>query len=379
MPKLLIVVNEDRFFLSHRMEVGMAACRNGYEVYVAAKDLGNFQKIRDLGITPIDMPINPAGMNPLEELKTLRFLMSLVRKIKPDIIHNVGLKNILWGGIVARVTKVPCLVNAVCGLGGLFSSGKLTTLNNIILRFIRFGNHRKGVKVIFQNYDDMSLFMSAKAVSKNQVEYIKGSGVDLEEFPYMEEMDTDIISIIFTARLVKEKGVYELIEAAKLLEPEMRGKVRFLICGRYTDNSSAVSREYMEANTDSSYINYLGERDDISVLLSSSHIMAFPSYYREGVPKSLIEACAVGRPIVTCNSVGCRDAVDDGVNGFLVEPRNAVMLAEKLRQLINDRGLRIRMGRASRCKAEREFDLSEVVRRHISIYNKLMADANSDR
>ncbi len=373
MRKLFIVVNEDRFFLSHRKAVAVEALRRGFDVTVVAKDTGRRSEVEAIGARMVDMPINPTGMNPLQELRTFRFLRSLYESERPDIVHHVGLKNILWGGLAAKMLGVGGVVGAVSGLGGLFGDEKLSVVTRGILGVMRFSNNREGVRVIFQNTDDEALFLEHKVVSPHQVEFTKGSGVDLDDFRYAPEPADGPVTVIFTARMVKEKGVCDLIEAAERLKPEFGSRVKFLLCGRLTPNKSGITREYMHEHCDGEYICWLGERNDVRELLEKSHIMAFPSYYREGVPKSLIEASAIGRPIVTCDSTGCRDVVDDGVNGFLIEPRNADMLAERLRRLIMDGELRRKMGHASRLKAEREFSIDKVVETHMNIYESLIS------
>ena len=372
MKKLLMVVNEDRFFLSHRSPLSLAAKEAGYDVAVAAKDTGRRHEIESSGLRFIDLPINPTGMNPVEEIRTLRFLCRLYRKEKPDIVHHVGLKNILWGGVAARMLGVPGVVNAVSGLGGLFNGGgRLSAVTRGILGVMRFSNRRKGVKVIFQNSDDLDIFLKQKVVSEKQVEFTKGSGIDLEDFRPVAEPPSGPVNVIFTARMVREKGVCDLVEAAELLKPAYASRLRFLLCGRLTPNKSGITEDYMREHCDGSYICWLGERDDVKTLLENSHIMAFPSYYREGVPKSLIEASAIGRPIVTCDSTGCRDVVEDGVNGILVAPRNARRLAEAIASLADDATMRLRMGQASRARAEKEFDIKSVVNTHLRIYKEL--------
>jgi len=371
MLKILMVVNEDRFFLSHRKPVALAAHDNGYDVTIVTKDTGHRQEIENLGLTMLDLPINPTGMNLVQELKTFWFLYKLYHKQRPDIVHHVGLKNILWGGLAAKITKIRGVVNAVSGLGGLFNGGKLSVTTRCILQLMRYSNHRPNVKTIFQNNDDMSIFLSHNVISPTQIEFTKGSGIDLKEYAYVSEPGDGIINIIFTARMVREKGVCDLIEAAEQLKPRFQGKIRFLLCGRLTPNKTSITEKYMSQHCDGEYIHWLGERNDVKKLLESSHIMAFPSYYREGVPKSLIEASAIGRPIVTCDSVGCRDVVTDGINGFLVNPQNPGMLAAKIQQLVEDAPLRHKMGRMAREMAERYFSIDTVVSTHIKIYKGL--------
>lgn len=180
--KLFLIVNEDRFFLSHRKDIALCAQRQGYDVNIVCKDTGQKQKILSLGLKVIDLPINPTGENILEELKTFKFLYKLYNKEKPTIVHHVGLKNILWGGLAAKFTKIHGVVNAVSGLGTLFTENKLTLKTDTILRVLRFSNHRKNVITIFQNHEDESLFIKYKIANKENSVFIKGSGIDLNEY-----------------------------------------------------------------------------------------------------------------------------------------------------------------------------------------------------
>jgi len=372
MPKLFIVVNEDRFFLSHRKAVAIAAQKAGFEIVIVTKDTGRRKDIEKLGFKMLDLPISPTGMNPFQELKTYRFLKRLYNKENPDIVHHVGLKTILWGGLAAKKENIKGVVNAVSGLGGLFNGKRLSLTAKIILWIIGYSNNRNNVKVIFQNNDDLKIFLSEFAVKHEQVEFTKGSGIDLEDYSYIEAPTNGKLTVIFTGRMVKEKGVCDLIDAAELLKSKYSDKIKFILCGRLTPNKSGVSNEYLKYHCDGEYICWLGERNDVKHLLEQSHIMAFPSYYREGVPKSLIEASAIGRPIITCNSTGCRDVVDDGINGFLVPPKNPIEIANALIKLFNDTDLRIKMGKAARDKAMKEFSINEVVAIHMNIYNNLL-------
>lgn len=371
MTKLYIVVNEDRFFLSHRKDIALRAQLAGYDVTVVCKDTGRKQEILDIGLKWISLPINPTGVNLGEELRTFHFLLKLYKRRRPDIVHHVGLKNVLWGGLAARMAGVPAVVNAICGLGVLFSGNRLSLRARLVMTVLRLSGRRPDIIYIFQNHEDMHLFVDYKIVRPEHSVLIKGSGVDLNKCGYSEEPAEGKVRVIFTARMVREKGTLVLCEAAELLRGEMQEHVEFLLCGALSQNPDAISRQELEAHCDGSYIRWLGYRDDARRLVRDSHILAFPSYYREGVPLSLIEAAAIGRPIVTTDSIGCRDTVDDGVNGFLVPPRDAHALADRLRRLINDRELRIRMGRKGREKAEREFSLDTVIETHLDVYNRL--------
>lgn len=366
-----MIVNEDRFFLSHRKDIALAAQRNGWDVKIVCKDTGQRKDVEDLGLTMIELPINPTGSNPWEELHTFFFLLRLYLTYKPDIVHHVGIKNILWGGLAAKLVHVKAVVNAVSGLGVLFSGGKFGLKAKAVLSVMKFSNHRKKIALIFQNQEDTDLFLQRKIAEKSQCHYIKGSGVDLKEYYYTPEPSVPPVKIIFTARMVKEKGILTFINAAELLRKEMDGKVCFLLCGGLSNNPKGIKGDELMSICDGTYIHWMGFRKDVKELLMKSHIMVLPSYYREGVPRSLIEACAIGRPIVTTDSIGCKDTVDDCINGYLIPIKDSKALAEKLKVLIKHKELRDAMGKASRQKAEKEFSIENVVQKHLTIYSQL--------
>lgn len=370
--KLYIVVNHDWFFLSHRKEVAVAAKEAGWDVTIVACDTGRFADIQLLGLKTIDLPINATGMNLKEEWRTFSFLRTLYKRNKPDVVHHVGLKTILWGGLAAKITRIKGVINAVSGLGVMFSEGKMSLTSRGILSLLRYSHDMNGVRVIFQNHEDEALFIENHIIRPESIVFIKGSGVDLKEFDYTPVPDTTPIRVIFTGRMVREKGIVTLYEAAEKLRPQYEGKVEFLLCGKLSDNPKAMKKEEVEALCDGKYFQWLGHRSDVKDLLKQSHIVAFPSYYREGVPKSLIEAAAIGRPILTCNSIGCKDTVEDGVNGFLIPVRDSDALADKLRLLIEDGDLRRKMGKESRRIAERDFSLDNVIKKHLDAYESLL-------
>lgn len=371
--KLFIIINEDRFFLSHRLPLAKAALAEGYDVTLVAKDTGRKKECIDICVALgkfhyIDFPVNPTGMNPAQELKTFRWLWSLFRKERPDVVHLVGLKCMLWGGLAGRLASVPVVINAVSGLGVMFSAPKLGFVARVMLGIQRFSNARKGVYLIFQNNDDKGLYLRHRVMTEEQCRFVKGSGVDLKEFDYTPEPEGGKVNVIFTARMVKEKGVCDLVDAAEMLRKEYEDKVEFCLCGGLSANPKALKEHELKEMCDGRYIQWLGFRSDVNDLLKMSHIVAFPSYYREGVPKSLIEASAIGRPIITCNSVGCKDVVENAENGYLIEPRDVNTLAVRLKQLIDNKSLRIEMGKKSREFAIRDFAIEKVVDLHMKLY-----------
>jgi len=368
---LFIVINVDWFFLSHRLPVALAALGEGYKVTIVTTDTGKGKDIQSLGLQFINLPMSRSSQNVIKELKGILFLFSLYRKYKPDIVHHVGLKLILYGTIASKLACAKGVVNAV---SGFFPQDDSSLFSRWVVRVLGIFHKQKNLLVIFQNEENKNLFLKKGLIKEAQSYKINGSGIDLDVFSYVLEPNTSIIRILFTARMIKTKGVFELIEAANSLKSKYFNKIQFILCGGIDDNPQMIPERELTKRCDNNYIQWLGYRTDVKELLINSHIVVLPSYYNEGLPKSLIEACAIGRPIVTTDSAGCRDTVIEGNNGFLVPVRNSIALAEKLVILIENKSLRIQMGINSRKLAEKEFSIKKVVEKHLEIYNKLLTN-----
>lgn len=372
--KLFIVVNVDWFFLSHRKDVALAAKGAGWDVTIVTADTGKLKDIEALGLKIINLPMSRSGMNIMEELKTLLFLYKLYRREKPSVVHHVGMKTILWGTLAAKFSRVHGVVNAISGLGGFFAEDNKGLLSRVMPRVLRFSHNCKNLLCIFQNDDDWGLYVKHGIIKHEQGRYIKGSGVDLNQFCYTPELEAGKIKVMLTARMIVEKGVFLLTEAAERLRKKYDNAVEFLLVGGLDDHPGAITKEQLDAVCDGNFIKWLGYRTDVKELLKECHIMAFPSYYMEGLPKSLIEANAIGRPIITSNSVGCKETVIDGYNGFLIQPKDVDALTEKLDLLISDKDLRVKMGKNARKYAEEYFSIEVVKERHMSIYDELVKE-----
>ena len=372
--RLFIVVNVDWFFLSHRLPVALAAKNAGWDVTIVTADTGKLKDIGARGLKIINLPMSRSGMNIKEELGTLNFLRKLYKREKPDVVHHVGMKTILWGTLAAKFTKVNGVVNAISGLGGFFAEDNKGMMAKLMPKVLKFSHNRKNLLCIFQNDEDKGLYVKNGIIKEEQARYIKGSGVDLREFCYTPEPTEGKIRVILTARMIVEKGVLILTEAAEKLRSKYGEKAEFLLVGGIDDHPGAITKEQLYAVCDGKYIKWLGYRTDIKELLQSSHIVAFPSYYMEGLPKSLIEADAIGRPVITCNSVGCKETVIDGHNGYLIPTKDVDALVEKLDLLLSNTKLRQEMGRKSRAYAEANFSIEVVIRKHLKIYNELVSE-----
>lgn len=369
--RLLIVVNEDIFFLSHRKEIGIAAREAGWNVAVVAKNTGKRHVVENLGLEFIEMPVNPTGKKIHQELRTFKFLHSLYGRERNAIVHHVGLKNMVWGSLAARLRKMDGVVNAVSGLGIMFSDYNPSRLKKVLIPLLRWGMNIPNIAVIFQNHEDEALFSKLGISKRADVHFIKGSGVNLSDYPGVARSDGNPLRVVFAGRMVRDKGVVDLIKAAEILRPKYEGKVEFSLCGSLSSNIFGLKRQELDTLCDGRYIRYEGYCEDMPRRFTNSDVLCFPSYYREGVPKAVIDASAAGLPVITCDSTGCRDTVDDGVNGFLVAPQSPEQVAEKLDILLSDADLRREMGRNSRLRAERDYDVNKVVSAHLDIYNRL--------
>lgn len=370
-PKLFIVVNEDRFFLSHREDIGKAASREGWDVTVVCKDTGMRGRIEAMGLKFVDLPINPTGMQVKEELKLLNFLRRLYRRHPDAIVHHVGLKLLLWGSVAAWLSPVKATVNAVSGMGTLFTGKKPSKLGKLVFPVLRFCKRKNSrLLYIFQNEDDRGIFADHHLLDHAQTVIIKGAGVNLSEYPFTPLPEGDPKKIVFAGRMLREKGVLDLVKAAEKLRIKYEGKAEFLLCGPLSSNPSALNADEISRLIDGSYIQWLDNLEDVRPILKESSIFCLPSH-REGFPKASIEASAIGRPIVTFDTVGCRDTVEDGFNGFKVELEDSQALAEKIEYLIEHPEECARMGANSRKIAEKTYDIKEVIDKHLEIYSEM--------
>ena len=373
--RLVLVVNDPAFFLSHRLPIALAAQQEGFVVHVATAYGPGIDRIAAMGLIHHILPLSRSGKNPLVELRGFIALYRLFRKIKPDIVHLVTIKPLLYGSIAARLAGVPSVVAAVSGLGFVYlASGlKAAFVRVVVSGMYRLVLGKHNLKVIFQNLDDRKTLMHDEALQADKVVMIRGSGVDLSAYTVIPA-PKGLPVVAMVARLLRDKGVYEYAAAAQILK--QRGLMaRFWLVGAPdVGNPASVDEADLSTWYNSGVIELLGYKHDVAQVFAQSNIVVLPSY-REGLPKVLIEAAACGRPVVTTDVPGCRDAIEPDVTGLLVPPRNAVALADAIQRLLLDAELRARMGQAGRRLAEREFSVEKVVAAHMAVYRKLMETA----
>jgi len=374
-PRLFYVVNNPVFFLSHRLPVALAAQRAGYDVHVASMDGDCVPRIQAHGITHHVLPMTRSGKNPLQELRTMWALYRLFRRVRPDVVHMVTIKPVLYGGIAARLARVPAIVSAISGLGFVFLSKgvRASLIRQVVAVLYRLALGHPNSRVVFQNGNDRDTLRDLGVVRDEQVVMIRGSGVNLSDYRAVAEPSPPVVALM-VARLLRDKGVLEFVEAARILRREGANVRMQLVGGIDPGNPASVSRADVEAWQREGIIEALGERSDIATLYEAAHIAVLPSY-REGLPRSLIEAAACGRAVVTTDVPGCRDAITPDETGLLVPSHDAESLANAIGRLASDTALRQRMGAASRALAEREFDIEDVCRKHLEVYQTVLDQA----
>jgi len=374
LKKILFVANVDWFFISHRLIIAEKAKALGYDVYVACGDSGRSQEIKDKNLKFIDLKFSRSGTKLSEELKSLYKFYSLYKKLRPDIVHHITLKPVIYGSVASKLTKVNATLNAISGLGYNFTGSRKSITQKVMIRFMRFGFNQKNIATIFQNQDDYKEVKSLGVLNNsNMIYFIKGSGVDLDQFNYSEPNPKSLIRILFPVRMLWDKGVKELREASVLLKENYLDIIQFILSGLAdTENKAGVTPEYLKDWSDGKYVKWIGYQKDMVSVYKNSDIVVLPSY-REGMPRTLIEACAMGRPIITTDAIGCRECVDEGINGFKVAVKSSEQLARAIEKLILNPVLIRKMGKASRTKAEAEFDVNNVVDKHMNIYKDLLS------
>lgn len=369
--RIFYIVNVDSFFMSHRLSIALAAQKAGFEVFVLAKDTGMGSEITRHGLHFINIDFERSGTNPLKDAKIILKLKKLIRRHQPRIIHNVTIKPAIYGSIAARYARGSTkVINAISGLGYNFIEGRDSSLQKLIKQLIHYA-FKPSLNFIFQNQDDCQLYEEQGLLKGNRYKIIKGSGVDGDVYPFRHEQNKGILKVLVTSRMLYDKGIMEFIEAANLLKSKWKGKARFVLVGGVDKgNRACIPEEVIKAHLEPDYIEWVGFKKEVKPFLFESHIVSLLSY-REGLPKALIEAMAVGRPIVTTNVPGCKECVEDGVNGFLVPAKNSRKAAECIDRLLSDAELRQQMGAASRRKMEQELSLAQVIKETLDFYEQV--------
>ncbi len=373
--RVLMILNEMDWFWSHRLPLAAGIMEKDWQLTLATHDASTDSGLSDMGIDAFDVPRLKHFYNLFAQLKFLLSVAKAIKSLKPDVVHVITIRYSLYVGLVSRIIGYKSVIFTIAGLGSLFSSPtfKMRLLRILMTPILKFAFGGKGRLFIFQNPDDRNILLSAGVVDEDQVYLIRGSGVDLHEFPYVPyQASAETPKILFASRLLRDKGICDFIDAAKLLK-EKGVAAEFIVAGSLINgNSRFISLGEIENAHDEGIVDWRGKVTDIHELMQESMMIVFPSFYGEGVPKVLLEAAATGRPIVTCDLPGCREVVKNNVNGILTPPQNPVLLARAIESLIGSESKRQSQGKAGRRMVEAEFHSEFVVQQTMEVYKRAL-------
>ena len=375
-------------FLSHldmnlylfRLPIMQELVKRGHEVIALCPEGEYFARFAAHGISAQSYEISRKSLNPFREVATIYRIARCLRSLRPDIVQTFTIKPNVYGAFAAKIAGIPCTICSVTGLGSFYiQRGLKTTLLRILIETLNKIAFHLAKAVVFQNKDDMQLYYDLGLVSKTKAVLIKGSGIDPKVFApdsvgadvarrYKDELGIaqDDVVVLMIARAIAHKGVVEYYQAAEKLHASLP-HVRFLFVGDVDNgNIAPLSAEFLRSVP---AVRWLGKREDIRELLACADIFVLPSY-REGIPRTLLEAGSMALPIVTTDAVGCREVVDDGCNGFLVPVGDSELLTQKIAELASDSALREAFGRASRKKILTEFSTASIVAQHLALYER---------
>ena len=367
--KIIIIGNTASMMLNFRSDLMSQLVREGHEVFAFVSEFKEteIQKLRNLNVSVVTYSLNRAGINPFSDLKTLFELKNKISKIKPDIVFSYFTKPVVYGSLAAKLAKIQKIVGMIEGLGSPFTEHKNgQTIKIKVIKFVQISLYRIVFpfldKIIFLNKDDpIDLIEKNKIFTKKDAVKVLGPiGLNLKDYPYKAWVASKSVSFIFVARLLAEKGIYEYLEAAKIVKLKYPKTIFKVIGGLDLENPYGLSQSELDKLIASKLIEYPGYVNNVSEHIADSAVFVLPSYYREGVPRSTQEAMAIGRPVITTDIPGCRDTVIDGVNGFLIPKWDVNALVEKMCFFIeNPEQINI-MGKESYKIACEKFDVHKV-------------------
>jgi N,N'-diacetylbacillosaminyl-diphospho-undecaprenol alpha-1,3-N-acetylgalactosaminyltransferase len=356
--------------------------KKGHSVYAICPYGDKNRALRDNGFIVINYEMSRKSLNPFKELKTIKSIYEAIKDLELDLLHTFTVKPNIYGTFAAKMAKVPVILNLVEGLGSFYVSN---SVKNRVVRVVIEKLYKivflLSNRCVFVNSDDPKYLIDKKIIPQHKTTIIKSVGIDTtlfdmknftkEQLEQIKDKNAlkDKIVVLMVARAIWDKGVREFYEACEILKAKYP-HAEFVFAGNTDEgNHTCANKDFLNSGC----VKWLGRRDDMVELTAISDIYVLPSY-REGIPRTLLEAESMSKPIVTTDTVGCRDVVDDGVNGFLVPIKDAKKLADKIEVLIKDEKLRSKMGAEGRKKALKEFELSKVVREYLELYKKYLRD-----
>jgi glycosyltransferase involved in cell wall biosynthesis len=367
--KIIIVSNTSWSLFNFRFELARSLKQNGYEVVLVAP-YDEYSKRLSQEFEYHDIYMNNKGTNPKEDIKTTIEFYKLYKKIKSDVVLHYTIKPNIYGTIACSLLGIKT-VNNIAGLGTLFIKQNFVTK---IAKWLYKYSQSKADKIFFQNRDDFNMFTGERLVEKSKCDILPGSGVDTSKFiPVEYNKENSTFKFLLVARMLWDKGIGEYIEASKIIKSKYKNTEFQMLGFLDVANHSAVSKEQMQKWVDEGYVNYLGISDNVKEEIAKVDCVVLPSFYREGTPRILLESASMAKSIITTDNVGCRDVVDDGINGYLCKVRNAQDLADKMELMLGlSHDERINMGKKGREKMITEFDESIVINKYLESLKELI-------
>ena len=371
MKKLLFIVNVDKFFISHRLPIAVEAIKQGYEVHIATKitDQLNFLEMNGMIVHPLNLHRSGIISIASEFLE----ILFLLYRITPEVVHLVTIKPVIFGGIATRLLGSSSVVSAISGLGFVFIDNRFIgkIRKKIVLYLYHIALNHKNQKIIFQNSDDKNVLVSLAKVSHEKTILIPGSGVNLFKYKTSPPPERDFPVVMFASRFLIDKGIRDFVHAAELIN-SVEYCADFVLVGDIDlFNPASIQQDELDEWKRKGNVEIWEYSSNMEKTLLNATIVTLPSY-REGYPKILIEAAACGRAIVTTNVPGCRDAIESNVTGLLTPARDAVLLAESISILLDNKKKCEKMGINGRRRAEKLFDIRMIIDSHIKIYSNLL-------
>ncbi len=373
--KLIFLVTEDWYFCSHRLPLAIAAKASGYDVIVATRVAEHGAVIEKAGLRLIQLhQLKRSSLNPFKELLALFEIIAIYNHEMPDLVHHVAIKPTIYGSLAARLTGVTGVVNALGGLGFVFTSKKFMArlLRPLLSKLFSYLLNNPCGRLILQNGYDMDLLASQGLVDATYIRLIRGAGVNLEEFS-VQPLSDGIPLVILASRMLWDKGVGEFVALAETLKTQ-GVCARFAIVGDTdTESPTAISYKQLSLWQEEGYVEWWGHQCDMPSVFAQAYLVCLPTYYGEGVPKVLLEAMACGRAIITTDIPGCRELVVNGSNGLLIPPHNIKEFAASVVTLLQDRPMCKSMGKAGRKIVESEYAIEHIVEATLDVYEELCA------
>ena len=369
-PRLLYLITEDWYFWSHRVDLARAAREAGYDVIVATRVTDHGERIREEGFRLEPLEMVRRSRNPFREVIAVAELVRLYRRARPDVVHHVAMKPILYGSLAAWLTRVPAVINAFAGLGYTFMDGRNRLLRWCVKTALRTVLGLGRSVVLVQNHDDQDRLVGEGVAPASRTRIIAGSGIDVSVYS-LQPQPSGIPVVVLPARMLWDKGVGEFVEAARRLK--RKGvHARFILVGRRDEhNPAAIPEIRLNEWVEEGIVEWWGHREDMPAVYAAATLVVLPSY-REGLPKVLLEAAACGRAMVATDVPGCREIVRDRFNGLLVSPRDSTALAAAIEELLSDQEAREIMGQRSRIRVMAEWSGSRIAEQVLSLYHDMV-------